>query len=148
MSPPVPAGGCSFLKSPGTATRREPTKTTPIMVLQKGVMLVTEHPTRKLLRGFQAEGNLQGKDPLQCENLCGKLSKTQTSQQESGSKSNLVILEDQEEECSEHQKVPNGDVGEDSAGEAATMNHDGTIPEECKFDPGEWQSDGWKVDPS
>jgi len=88
------------------------------------------------------------KDPLEGKDFGTKLTKSQSSHQERSSKSNVIILENQQEESGEDQEVPDGNVGKDPAGEALAVNHDGAVPEEGEFNPGQRQGDGWEVNPS
>jgi len=87
------------------------------------------------------------KDPLESKNLGAKLTKSQPSHQERSGKSNVIILENQQEESGEDQEIPDGDVGKDSTCEAGAVNHNGTVPEEGEFNPGQRQGDGGKVNP-
>jgi len=76
------------------------------------------------------------KNPLNTKSLGLKLPKSQPSHKECHRESNVVVLEHEQKEQGETKKVPHGYVCEDSTGECLAVNHDGTIPEEGKFDPG------------
>jgi len=90
----------------------------------------------------------EGENPLDTKNLRLKLPNPQTGHNERHGKANVIILKHKQEEQREDKEVPDGNIGEDSAGELLTVDHDSTVPEDGVFDPNYWQGHSREVNPA
>lgn len=94
----------------------------------------------------QDTSNDKGENPLECKHFSCQLSKGQGKHEVSVTEPNGPVVEQQQKETWNKQKVPNKDISQDAAKQLVDVEHNSTVPEKCIHDPGDRHGGQWNMD--